>query len=129
MMNLDAVLAHYAATNSDPISDSRRESLTRAVELGADDDTLVALCDALRVSRSDSIVLPAHRLENLSRGRGWARKGSRDSAVWGERTDKGYRVGPGRWTVGGNDGFRRKGEDTWTVAHVPVGPQTWTVAS
>lgn len=74
-------------------------------------------------------MLPPHRFESLSRGSGWCRKGKGDSATWGERTDGGYRVGPGRWIVGGNDGFRRKGSDEWTVEHVTVGGQIWTVAS
>lgn len=75
-----------------------------------------------------TICLPPHRYEGLSRGRGWARKGRGANAEWGERTDGGYRVGPGRWTVGGNDGFSRKGEVIWTVEHIRVGEETWTVA-
>lgn len=128
-MTLEEILAYYAETNADPIHEGRAKSLARAVELGADDATLKVLCDAMRVNRAPTIVLPAHRYEGLSRGRGWARKGRGDSAEWGERTDKGYRVGPGTWTVGGNDGFSRKGETRWTVKHVAVGAETWTVAS
>jgi hypothetical protein len=81
------------------------------------------------VSRAHTILVPANRLENLSRGKGWARKGRGDRAEWGERADGGYRVGPGKWTVGGNDGFDRKREDVWDVEHVQVGAETWTIAS
>lgn len=110
------------------ISASRLETLTLAHPL-VDDATFARLGNAMRVARRDTIILPAHRYESLSRGRGWARKGRGHSAQWGERTDKGYRVGPGRWTVGGSDGYSRKGEDTWTVEHVSVGSETWAVAS
>lgn len=111
------------------MSSARLAMLEKAIALGAEDAVLEALVDARRTSACATIVLPAHRLENLSRGRGWVRKGKGNSADWGERVDGGYRVGPGRWTVGGNDGFHRKGEDMWEVKHLTVGPYTWTVAS
>lgn len=110
------------------VTDARRASLARAIELGADEYTLCELVRARRVSKSATIVLPPHRFERLSRGRGWARKGSHATATWGEREENGYRVGPGRWVVGGSDGFSRKGQDTWTVEHVQVGSETWTIA-
>lgn len=125
---LETLTARYAADNTDP-NPKRLERLVEAIELGASDAALEALCDAARTSRTTEITLPAHRYEGLSRGRGWARKGRGDSAVWGERVDGGYRVGPGRWVVGGSDGFSRKGETVWEVKHVAVGDQTWTVAS
>lgn len=106
----------------------REESLAIAAGLGADAATLEVLRAATRLSRRDTIVLPHHRFELLSRGKGWARKGQGKDVTWGERADGGYRVGPGRWTVGGNDGFTRKGEVIWTVRHVQVGAQTWTLA-
>jgi hypothetical protein len=112
------------------VSDRRKETLSRAIELGADDATLAALRDAVRVSRKLTIVLPANRLERLSRGRGWARKGKGPSAAWGERVDGGgYSVGPGHWSVGASDGFSRKHYDEWTVKHIAVGGETWTIAS
>ncbi|HSE02925.1 MAG TPA: hypothetical protein VLK35_02130 [Methylomirabilota bacterium] len=110
------------------ISDSRLESLTIAHPL-VDDPTFERLAGASRLSRKDTIILPAHRFESLSRGRGWARKGKGAGATWGEREEKGYRVGPGYWEVGGHDGFSRKGADTWTVKHITVGDATWTIAS
>lgn len=125
---IDTILAYYAGRNTAPISDGRRKSLTLAVAARASDEALEALCDANRVARGDTIVLPAHRYEGLSRGRGWARKGKGSSAVWGESEDGGYRVGPGKWIVGGNDGFARKGETDWVVSHVAVGAATWTIA-
>jgi len=111
------------------VGEKRRESLQIAIDLGADQKTLEQLRDAARIYRADYIVLPAHRYEGLSRGRGWARKGRGDSAVWGERTDDGYKVGPGRWTVGATDGFSRKATNDWTVKNIKVGDQIWTIAN
>lgn len=112
------------------IREMRLATLRHAHSLGATMETLVTLRDARRVSQSDTITIPRNRLEGLSRGRGWARKGRGDSVEWGERTENGmYEVGPGEWTVGGSDGFRRKDSDTWIVEHVQVGDQTWTIAN
>ena len=127
---IETILARYADENTAPISDGRKESLTIALAAGVSDAILESICSAARVKRdSITIVLPKHRFENLSRGKGWARKGRGNTAEWGERTDKGYEVGPGRWTVFGSDGFARKGETLWDVKHVTVGSQTWTIAS
>jgi hypothetical protein len=126
-----SLTARYAARNaSAPVLHPQRlESLIRAVELGATDATIDALIDALRVGRSEKVILPPHHLETLSRGSGWCRQGRGSDAVWGERVDGGYRVGPGRWIVGGSDGFSRKKQETWDVKHVRVGGEIWTVAS
>lgn len=75
-----------------------------------------------------TVELPAGKYEHLSRGRGWARKGRGDRVEWGDRVRDGYRVGPGRWTVGSTDGFARKSSTDWDVEHVQVGTQTWTLA-
>jgi hypothetical protein len=123
MMNLETLFEGHE------VSDERKETLQRAIEIGADDKTLEMLRDATRVAQRETIVLPSHKYENLSRGRGWARKGKGDRVTWGEREDGGYRVGPGRWSVGSTDGFNRKGSTEWTVEHVQVGSETWTVAS
>lgn len=113
-----------------PALTGRDATVAAAAALGADDAALDAIRAATIVSRSATIVLPAHHYETLSRGRGWARKGKGYPAVWGERLDAGgYRVGPGRWTVGGNDGFARRGAASWTVTAITIGAQTWTVAS
>lgn len=125
----ETVEARIARLGLADISEARLESLLLAMAAGVSDETFRALGEAMRVNRAATIILPAHRFEGLSRGRGWARKGKGDSAEWGEREKGGYRVGPGRWTVGGSDGFSRKGSDSWTVAHVQVGAETWTVAS
>jgi hypothetical protein len=111
------------------VSDPRKESLRIALELGADLATLTALRDSLRVSRKTTVVLPKNRLEGLSRGRGWARQGKGTNVVWGERVDGGYRVGPGRWSVGATDGFNRKRSDDWKVEHIQVGSETWTIGN
>lgn len=109
------------------ISPTRMESLELAHGL-VDDDTFTDLALADRLGRGLTVTLPAHRYEHLSRGRGWCRMGHGDTAEWGERTPKGYRVGPGRWTVGASDGFSRQGKALWTVRHIPVGDSVWTVA-
>jgi hypothetical protein len=123
----DELLVRLGVNPAD-VSPARRENLARALALGASEVTIARLANATRVNRKATIVLPAHRYEGLSRGRGWARQGRGERAVWGERCDTGYRVGPGRWSVGATDGFRRKDATTWTVAHVQVGSETWTVA-
>lgn len=128
MTSADDRFAALCGKYSD-LTESRKESLHLALDLGADDETMTVLAEALRVSRKSTAVIPANRLEGLSRGKGWCRKGRGDSAEWGERTDNGYRVGPGRWLVHGSDGFRRTDEETWTVKHIAVGDQIWTVAS
>ena len=106
----------------------RRESLTIAASLGADVQTLAKLRDATRLARKASIIIPCVRYETLSRGRGWCRCGRGDSASWGERVYNGYKVGPGTWIVFGSDGFSRSDRVPWTVRHIQVGDQTWTMA-
>lgn len=125
---IETLTARYAAANTEP-NPGRIARLAKAIELGATDDVLEALCDATRTAKAATIVLPPHRYEGLSRGKGWARKGRGNTAEWGDRTDGGYEVGPGRWIVGGNDGFSRKGETPWTVKHVTVGAEIWTIAN
>lgn len=125
--SLDARLARL---NISGLSDGRSNSVKIAHDAGVDDATLKRIAEAIRVKRdSETIVLPRNRLELCSRGRGWARIGKGDKAQWGERVDGGYEVGPGRWTVGGNDGFTRKKEDVYDVKHVTVGGKIWTIAN
>lgn len=125
---LETILAQFARENTDPINDVRKARLTRAVELDATDEALQALVGANRTSDTATIVLPRHRFESLSRGKGWCRKGKGNSATWGERVDGGYEVGPGKWTVGASDGYSRKGETDWVVSNITVGSEIWTVA-
>lgn len=76
-----------------------------------------------------SVILPPNRLESLSKGRGWARLGKFDDAIWGVKVEGGYRVSrPGNWVVGGDDGFGRKREDSYKVARVKIGDMFWVVA-
>jgi hypothetical protein len=109
-------------------SAGRLDSLNIANRL-VDDFLFGVLARVTRLSRLETICLPAHRYEGLSRGRGWARQGKGDSVVWGERVEgRGYRCGPGKWVVGATDGFRRKDSATWDVTHVLVGTEKWTMA-
>jgi hypothetical protein len=101
------------------ISDERCHTLVVAAAAGATPADLKAIAEATRASRGAYIWVPCHRYESLSRGRGWARLGSGKDVVWGERSNGGYRLRQeGRWSVGGHDGFQRKGETTWTVRRV-----------
>lgn len=110
--------------------EGRTKTVTIAHEAGVDDALIKRIAGANKLKRdSDTIVVPCNSLELCSRGSGWARLGRGGAAQWGERVDGGYRVGPGRWTVGGNDGFTRKREDVWVVEHVTVGGKVWTIAN
>jgi hypothetical protein len=113
-----------------PQSEKRMESLTVAAAAGVDDATFSKIANAMRVKRnSETIVLPSHRYEHLSRGRGWARQGKGAKVVFADSVDGGYECGPGRWSVGATDGFSRKDATEWTVSNVQVGERTWTIAS
>lgn len=127
MTNTETVTERIARLKLEDVGETRLALLTEAHSL-VDDATFARISDAMRVAKGATVVLPAHKYEGLSRGRGWARQGRGDRAVWGERVSGGYRVGVGHWVVGGNDGFKRNGETEWDVSHVTVGTETWTVA-
>jgi hypothetical protein len=108
-----------AVITSREITDERCHTLVVAAAAGATPADLKAVAEATRASRGAYIWVPCHRYEGLSRGRGWARLGSGKDVVWGERANGGYRLRQeGRWTVGGHDGFQRKGETVWNVRRV-----------
>lgn len=124
---IEARLSRLAITG---LLEGRTKTVTIAHEAGVDDALLKRIATANRLKRdSDTIVVPVNSLELCSRGSGWARLGRGGAAQWGERVDGGYRVGAGRWTVGGNDGFSRKREDIWVVEHIMVGGKVWTIAN
>jgi hypothetical protein len=117
----DRVRALMQAISAEQLSDERCRALILAASRGATPQDLRAIAEAIRVSTGDGITVPCHRYETLSRGRGWARLGRGKDAVWGERTEDGYRLRvAGRWVVGGHDGFARRGETIWDV-HCVVG--------
>ena len=128
MTTAETVAERIARLNLGTISESRLDTLTIAHPL-VNDAIFAAISNARRVARKDTIVLPRHHFETLSRGRGWARCGHGEDVIWGERVDGGYRVSPGVWSVGGHDGFKRKRADEWLVTHVQVGALTWTLAN
>lgn len=114
----------------DDVKQKRIESLAIAHDANVSDAIFRTIAEARRVHRNSyTVVVPRHPLESCSRGRGWARKGKGSSAEWGERVDRGYRVGAGVWSVGGHDGFRRKRSDEWVVEHIIVDNATWTIAN
>lgn len=128
--SIESLVARRYEANGSKISPQRIETLKIAIDRGAPDEFLEKICDALRVSRNSTILLPAHPYEELSRGRGWARKGSGSNVEWGERVEGGYyRVGPGSWVVGATDGFNRKRSDRWLVEHLNIGGCLWTIAN
>lgn len=113
---------------------SRREEprpvVLAALEADSDEATLLLVLESTRAQRGSTIVLPAHQLEGLSRGRGWCRSwgaaGGGESSV---RVDRGYAVGPGSWIVGASVGYSRTGQDVRTVEHVTLGAELWTIAT
>jgi hypothetical protein len=112
----DRVRSLMACISAEQLSDARCRTLMLAAGRGATPLDLRAIAEATRVSTGDGIIVPAHHYEGLSRGRGWARHGRGDHAVWGERVEGGYRLRlAGRWIIGGHDGFTRRGEDVWDV--------------
>lgn len=112
-------------------SEARCNTLRLALQEGVDWATWYVLVWARRVSQVQTVLLPVGRYAHLSRGKSWCRKGNGNAAEWGEKTADGrhFRVGPGRWIVGSNDGFDRKEQTTWEVMHVTVGTSVWTVSS
>lgn len=125
--NTETTAARIARLKLEELSEARVATLEHAT--AADDETFLAIAKSIRVRRnSETIFLPPHRFEGLSRGRGWARKGRGKNVEWADRTEKGYLCGPGLWSVGGSDGFSRKDANEWTVKTVTVGYEKWTIA-
>lgn len=93
-----------------------------------DDKVFKQIAKASVVSQELTITIPPGRYDHCSRGKGWVRKGKGDNAEWGESVRGGYVIGPGTWTQGSSDGFNRKEQKTWTVKHIKVGNETWTLA-
>lgn len=121
-----------AEADTTGLGEKRRESIAQAVALGAKRETLRMIATAARVSRGSTIHLPTGRYYSTSRGKSWCRKGKGDEAKWAEVVPgKGHCVTePGRWSVGSDDGFRRRETPTiWDVEQIKVGEQTWTVAN
>jgi hypothetical protein len=113
------VRSMMACITTEKIGDGRCRALILAASRGATPQDLRAIAEAVRVSTGDGVTVPMHHYETLSRGRGWARLGRGEKAVWGERTEGGYRLRQeGRWVVGGHDGFSRRGETIWDVRRV-----------
>lgn len=126
MTDIETVADRIARLGLTEPSERRLESLAIAHPL-VDDAAFARLAQAERLSRRATIVLPANRLEHLSRGRGWCRSFGRGETIWGERVADGYRVGSGRWSVGATDGFARKRATEYHVIAVTVGDAVWTI--
>ena len=128
-LDLGSLLARLGVGEVREYSSERLSLMEFAANHGADDALLKKIAWASKSSRSALITLSPHRFENLSRGWGWARKGKGKQVEWGERVSEGYRVSAGTWTVGGGDGFSRKGQTVYTVETFELGGQTFTLAT
>lgn len=119
-----------AAENAQNPVSNRDAAIAVAKSLGKDEAVAVfTSAVAVGVQGELSVILPANRLESLSKGRGWARLGKYDDATWGTKAEGGYRVNrPGAWVVGGDDGFGRKREDSYKVSRIKIGDLFWVVA-
>ena len=63
----------------------RMDILADAADAGVTDKDLALLAKAPRIAEGDQITLPRHKLENLSRGKGWARCGGSRFTTSGTR--------------------------------------------
>lgn len=124
----ESVTERIARLSLTDISEARMEKLEAIHAKGVPDEIFSAIADANRAEQGTTIVLPASRLESLSRGKGWARLGKGKSVEWGERVRGGYECGPGHWVVGGSDGFKRSEQTPWDVSHINVAGEIWTIA-
>jgi hypothetical protein len=106
------------------VTDTRRASLEIAVELGADDATIEKLAQAPMLARGERLAVKT-RFGDMSRGKCWGRNGD---GTWADKEGGTVYLTPGEWKVGSDDGFRRKESAvSWSVEHVTVGTQIWTV--
>lgn len=98
-------------------SDSRRESLTLAIELGADDATLATLAAAPRLARRNYIQMAGS----------WARNAS---GRFADRDGAQVTLTAGTWTVmtWGPGAVRKETRTQWVVTIIEVGDQCWTIA-
>jgi hypothetical protein len=110
------------AITSETITPLRAGRLIFCAAAGLSPSDIKKIAEANRTSALDAIgiILPAGRLENLSRGKGWCRLGSGSNVTWADRAEcGGYMVStPGKWTVGSTDGFSRKDQTSWDVRKI-----------
>lgn len=113
---------------------NKGQVIEAAKAAGATEEQLSELQAATYVAEGTEVILPANRLENLSRGRGWCgylgrrTKGQFDG--FADAVDGGYEADrEGRWRVGATDGFSRKRSEDYIVKRIVVGDRTFTIAS
>lgn len=112
----------YRENNTDM---KRLEEANRFVN----DKDFCRLACATVISEESTIILPPGRYDHCSRAKCWARQGKGPNAVWGDKVKNGYEVGPGKWTVGSSDGFKRSEQKNWEVHVIKVGSDTWLAAT
>jgi len=100
-------------------TDPRRRAgmLAIAAANGATIAELARIAAAPYASVGDTVAVGT-RFGNLSRGKAWARRGSGSNVVWAKKSGGTVYLTPGNWTVGSDDGFRRKERALWTVSMV-----------
>jgi len=100
-------------------TDPRRRAgiLALAAANGASIAHLARIAAAPYASVGDTVAVGT-RFGHLSRGKAWARQGSGSNVVWARKSGGTVYLTPGNWTVGSDDGFKRKERVGWTVSAV-----------
>src|SRR5690606_9390832 len=91
--------------------------LAIAAANGASIAQLARIAAALYAVIGDAVPI-ATRYGYKSRGKAWARQGSGNNIIWAKKNGGTVYLTPGNWTVGSDDGFRRKESVEWTVCLV-----------
>lgn len=127
-MNTDTTDTNDYIKRAAVVSADRADLVASALTLRAPADVLEKLVTAVRVNADPKIGIMT-RYGHLSRGKCWGRQGNGKNVTWAEKANGIVYLTPGVWTVGSDDGFKRRDSDVWTVEHVTVGQQTWTIAN
>ena len=104
------------------VSEARATTLRLAIEAGADESLCRRIAEARRVRRSGAELAVETRYGHLSRAKCWGRD---TSGRWARKDGGTVYLTEGLWTVGSDDGYRRKERETWAVVAVQVGNETW----
>lgn len=100
-------------------TDPRRRAgmLAIASANGATIAELARIAAAPYASVGDTVAVGT-RFGHLSRGKVWARQGKGAAVVWAKKSGGTVHLTPGNWTVGSDDGYKRKERVGWTVSLV-----------
>ena len=100
-------------------TDPRRRAgiLAIAAANGATLAELARIAAAPYAAVGDTVAVGT-RYGHLSRGKAWARQGKGAAVVWAKKSGGTVHLTPGNWTVGSDDGFKRKERVEWNVSVV-----------